>query len=213
MSNISESIPVYRNDIRQLRPNFPLEDSLIDLYIHLFKNRDKRICDAHCEVNNRSNYYEKRKQSLFFSQSFFNLIKFEIDSENYMTQIRNFISDDLLNSDGSFIKENVEEIYIIFRDDLISYDWKLLIININKKKVYYIDPIYNSSDSENIIEVKTLINSEMRYNYETIILLFMKKHPTQSISSPPAGKNGIKPTTIRKAFAHTILILDKISSE
>ena len=175
VATISETLPIYRTVIRQLRINKPFEDDIINLYIELFKIRDSRICEAHVEVNNRSNYYERRRKTLFFSQKFYDLIKLEINSESYIDQIRNLISDDLLNDEGVLLKDNIEEMFIIFRDDITCIDWKILTINLQKKKCYYIDPIYNSSD-KNITEINNLLCSESSYNFENIIKPFLKKH-------------------------------------
>jgi hypothetical protein len=118
--------------IRQLQLESPLEEDLMVAVFKLFKKRDNRISNAHAAVNQMSNGYEPYKKSMFSPQQCFaNIVWNNISAHEVL---RDFFDDHQLDLNV------INKLYFIDKATDSTTAWVLYIVDIEEKRVLYLDP-------------------------------------------------------------------------
>jgi hypothetical protein len=139
--------------LRQFRPVKLLDSDCMYCVKELFRSRSEKIYNVHKQINGRKADYEsvnpakilKLKQNLFFDCKTFRFILEYTDQLND----ENFIANNWrrlfpgLDYDLN-IFSNINRIYYLVKnsEDENIDDWRLLILDLTYKRLYFIDPKY-----------------------------------------------------------------------
>lgn len=115
--------------MRRLNVGQPMELDLFEPMLQMLRKRDRRICEAHAEVNHERANYSYYMPSLYCSPSFWQALL--ADPERAATS-EPFASEATCTT---------HRVYCTVKDFSSGQDdWKIVIIDLAAKTLYYLDP-------------------------------------------------------------------------
>jgi len=129
---ISPPVEITMGHMISFRNSERLSPQCVRALLVLFRNRDRRICSAHADVNSRENHYRERLPSLFFASDFVtSILQDTIELPHYFPDL----------AMRSFKKYH--RMYCIV--DMENGLQNLLIFDIHEKKLYLLDLLVSNS--------------------------------------------------------------------
>ena len=172
------NVNIKLGDVQSLAEQFCLHPISMNAFVHLFAERDQRLCEAYDIVNKKKSNYKARKKSLFLNCNITNIL-FSMDLD--ILAVKNSAEIAALIQDRSFLLH-----YRIVLPYFWSSkcEWVLIIIEYEVKEIHFIftrysTPETSASSSDERVAFKMFAHERL---VEVLIIV-------EAIGPLPAGNN------------------------